>query len=145
MEARLQLNFQLLSECAPCSVEQIEISQEVHFQSVADEDFVWILNVEDFMKVEIPEWLTFDTASAIYSEIGEMTEKITDSEQERLQIQIDFDTEESNYVRRLAIDLKLREYGIDERMLKKVIFMNQNLVQLTDEPQNGATSDEEFE
>ena len=104
------------------------MSQEVHFQSVADEDFVWILNVEDFMQVEIPEWLTFDTASAIYSEIGEMTAKITDSEQERLQIQIDFDTEESNYVRRLAIDLKLREYGIDERMLKKVIFMNQNPV-----------------
>ena len=84
IEERLQLNYHLLTEVAPFTLEKAEMSQEVHFQNVADEEFVWILNVAEFLQAEIPEWLTIDAASTIYQEIGEITSKITESEQDRI-------------------------------------------------------------
>lgn len=42
----------------------------------------------------------------------------------RLGVDIDFESEDANYIRSLALDLKLKEYQITEQVLKKVIYTN---------------------
>jgi hypothetical protein len=48
--------------------------------------------------------------------------QLRDTESERRSIEIDLRDRDSNYIRMLALDLKMKQYQIEERMLKKVIY-----------------------
>ena len=123
IESRLLHNQEQLLQVAPVTLQQFEASNDHHFAQV-DADFVWILNIDDFLHTEVPDRITVEVAEQVYNEIKELQLQILEQEQERLQQEIDFDSEEGNYIRSLALDLKLKEYQITERMLKKVIYTN---------------------
>lgn len=54
-----------------------------------------------------------------------LSSELHQSEQTRCAHTIVLESVEANYIRLLALDLTLSKYGVTERMLKKVFYLNQ--------------------
>jgi len=74
VEDRLQENCQALLELFGIKEEIVPDSQELHFQD--ETEFVWILNVQDYLNAEVPEMLTYELAENIYEEMKGISAKI---------------------------------------------------------------------
>lgn len=54
-----------------------------------------------------------------------LSSELHQSEQTRCGHAIVLESVDANYIRLLALDLTLSKYGVTERMLKKVFYLNQ--------------------
>lgn len=61
IENRLFQNSERMMKTAHFTPATIELSQDYHFQNL-ESDFVWILNVDDYLHVDIPEGVTIEIA-----------------------------------------------------------------------------------
>ena len=83
IEERLTQNCRQLLNATGLTQTIIEASQYKHF-SDEEEDLLWILNLDDYIHEETPDWLTYKQAELIYQEIKLVSLELRDRECKRL-------------------------------------------------------------
>jgi hypothetical protein len=85
-----------------------------------------VLGVKEFLKCDVPSWLTADRAIEIYSEIKELTQRFAELEFETGGRQIDLygEDDEADVIKYKALDTVCMKYNIEEEHLKHVLYVN---------------------
>ena len=90
-------------------MDQIEASQEKHLLNL---DLTFVLGVKEFLKQDVPQWLTPEKSIQIYSEIKDLTQFLAQEEERGHKKQIDLygDDDDADVIKYKALDNVCMKY-----------------------------------